>query len=131
MSADFVTLLLLPAVAVYALAAIAAWLVATTRAHGVVYAPGKLFGVYRPAILALLTGFLPAAIVAAVLIPRLPGRPWIGLAIFAAGLAITGALIHRDLLARVGRPRIWNAGIAAVTLLGLAAAAWLALGTSR
>ncbi len=122
---NLVSLFLLPTVSVYALATIAAWLLATTRRQGVIYAPGKLLTVYRPVILAFLAGFFPAAILAAVLMPRLGNRPWLALILFAAGLAVTGALTHRDLLRKVHHPRRWSLAIAAVTLIAALAGAWL------
>ncbi len=117
---------MLPVASIYALAAIVAWLFAVHRVEGIVYAPNKLFGLYRPVILAFLLGFFPAAILAGVLTPMLPDRPWVGLLAFAAGMLATGALVHRDLLRKVASPRGWTVAILGATLLALAGSAWLA-----
>ena len=107
-----VTLFLIPAVSVYTLAVLGSWLIATLRIHGVIYDPAKSFRVFKPVIIAFCAGFFPAAILSAILMPRLPENRWIALLIFAAGLLITGLMSHRDLLKQVRTPRIWNTAIA-------------------
>ncbi len=123
--------LMLPVAGAYAVAALAAWLFATTRAHGVIYAPGKLLRVYRPVLIAILAGFVPAAILAALLVPRYAERAGLALLIFAAGLAVTGGLTHRDLLRKVGRAGPWNTVLVAVTLVAALASAWLFFAANR
>lgn len=117
---------LLPPVCAYTLAVLGCWLFVTARQEGVVYGPRRLLAVYRPLILAFAAGFFPAAILVAILIPLLQDRLWIVFLVFAAGLATTGLLAHRDLMRKTARPRACNIVIALAVAAATLGSAWLA-----
>lgn len=87
------------------------------RTHGMTFDPLKVVKLMWPVLKAMLFGFLPAAIVTAILLNHQASSPNLALVVGPLGALASAIVLHRLLLRDITDTRPWNKAIGILVLV--------------
>ena len=87
------------------------------RTHGLIFNPVRVVKLMWPVLKAMLCGFVPAAIITAILLNHQASSPNLALVLGPLGALVSAIVLHRLLLRDISETRPWTMAIVILALV--------------